>query len=134
MPHVSQRQLDKKVEKELLKTLDLVLTKLTKEEEMQSFLLSLTTPTEKLMLAKRLAMIILLKEGYSQSQIAAMLHVTRGTVFKMQLFMEARGQGYDLALQKIQNEKAMQELKGALVKLAGYTIRAAGGRVKPSIF
>ncbi len=128
MPHVSRVKLDQRIEKDLIKTLEFVLTRLTREEEMNGFLLSLMTPTERLMLAKRLAMIILLKENLSDSHISATLKVTRGTVSRMQLFLEARGKGYEFALKKLQNEKVVQELKGALINLAGYAVRAAGGR------
>lgn len=133
MPHVSKNKLNKNVEANLVYTLELVLAKLTKEEEIKGFLLSLLTPTERLMLAKRLTMIILLKEGLPDSHIAATLHVTRGTVSRMQLFLEARGQGYEFALKKLSDEKTMQDLKKILLKLTAYTIRAAGGYVKPSI-
>lgn len=134
MPHISRIKLNKKLEQELIETLELVLIKLTRAEEMKGFLLSLLTPTERLMLAKRLAIIILLKEKLPESHIADALHVTRGTVARMQLFLEARGQGYEVAMHVLQNEKLMQDLKEVLIKLAGYTIRAAGGRVKPGIF
>ncbi len=100
---------------------------------MHDFLLALLTPTERLMLAKRLAIIILIKEGLPESTIANTLHVTRVTVSRMQLFFEARGQGYEIALKKLDEEKALQEIKSLLIKLAAYTVRAAGGRVKPTI-
>lgn len=133
MPHVSRNKLTKTVESQLTTTLELVLARIAREEEMKSFLLSLLTPTERIMLAKRLAIIILLKEGLPESQIADALHVTRITVSRMQLFLEARGRGYEIALQILQNEKVMQDIKTLLLKLAGYAVRAAGGRVKPSI-
>jgi uncharacterized protein YerC len=134
MPHVSRNKLDKKVEDNLTKTLELVLTRLTKEEEVKGFLLSLLSPTERLMLAKRLAVAILLKEGLTDSRISITLNVTRDTVSRMRLFLEARGEGYDFALKKLQDEKLMQDLKKLLLNLAAYTTRAAGGRVKPGIF
>jgi uncharacterized protein YerC len=133
MPHVSRNKLTKTVENQLTTTLELVLARIAKEEEMKDFLLSLLTPTERIMLAKRLAIIILLKEGLPESHIADALHVTRITVSRMQLFLEARGKGYEIALQVLQNEKVMQDIKTLLLKLAGYAVRAAGGRVKPSI-
>lgn len=129
MPHVSKVKLDQKIEKDLIKTLEFVLTKLTKEEEMNRFLLSLLTPTERLMLAKRLAMTVLLKENLPDSHISATLKVTRATITKMQLFLEARGQGYDYALKKLENEEIIREFKGILIKLARYAVRAAGGRI-----
>ncbi len=130
MPHVSRNRLDRKLEKQLIDTLDLVVSKLTKREEVKVFLLSLLTPTERIMLAKRLAIIILTKEGLSETQISQTLHVTRVTVSRMQLFLEARGEGYEFALKILDNEKTVEEAKSLLLKLASYAARAAGGRIK----
>ncbi|HVF68998.1 MAG TPA: Trp family transcriptional regulator, partial [Xanthomonadales bacterium] len=79
MPHVSKNKLDKKTEDNLIQTLELVLSKLTKDAEIKGFLLSLLSPTERLMLAKRLAIAMLLKENLPATHIAHTLHVTRDT-------------------------------------------------------
>ncbi len=133
MPHVSRNKLSKKTERELTSTLNLVLTKVTNGEKMQIFLDVLLTPTEKLMLAKRLAIIILLKEGFLDTQIASSLHLTRITVAKMRLFHELHGQDFEIALRKLQEQKEFEAFKKLLFSLARYTVRAAGGYVKPSI-
>jgi Trp operon repressor len=129
MPHLSRNPLSPHAEKELVKALELILTKLTKEEDMNVFLLALLSSTEQLMLAKRLAMVILLKEGVPESEVAQSLHVTRGTVTRMQLFVEARGRGYEIGLRVLENDKIMKEVKGILLKFAAYSARAAGGRI-----
>lgn len=133
MPHVSRIKLDKKTEKELEDSLELSLAKFTKKEEMHEFISSLLSSTEKQMLAKRLAIVILLREGVQQKSIANTLNVTEATVSRMALYLEVKGKGYDMALQKLKNEKYMQELKKLLLKIAGYSIRPAGGYVKPEI-
>jgi uncharacterized protein YerC len=133
MPHISRNKLDKATEQKLIQTLELVLTKMARIEEVNVFLLALLTTTERVMLAKRLAIIILLNEELPDSQIAGTLNVTRVTVSRLRYFSEARGEGYDLALKILKNEKAIDEIKGLLLKLAAYTARAAGGRVKPTI-
>lgn len=134
MPHVSRNKLNPQVEDDLTDTLDLILSKLTQKESVKDFLLALLTPTERIMLAKRLAIIILLKENVPHSQIAQTLHVTRITVSRMELFLEARGKGYEAAFEILKHEKTLKELKSMLLKLVAYTVRAAGGRVKPGIF
>lgn len=134
MPHLSRVKLSKKTEQELINHLNLVLTSVDKNSEMVTFLEALLTPTEKLMLAKRLAIIVLLEEGLSESEIARILHVTRITVAKMQLFYEARGQGFKIALKKLEEQKKLQEFKNLLISLARYSVRAAGGYVKADPF
>lgn len=128
MTHVSRHKLSKQTEQKLLKTLYIVLAKISKLEEMETFLGAFFSETERLMFAKRLGVVTLLNEGLPDSQIAEALHVTRITVAKMRYFLEARGQGYKIALMKIAREKNLQLLKQLLLKLARYSIRAAGGR------
>lgn len=134
MPQVSKIKLDKKIEEKLVYNLKLILTKVNKYEDMDSFITSLLTPTERLMLAKRIAIIVLIKENLPDSKIASALHVTRVTVSKMRYFLEARGEGYEVVIRVLNNERLMKELRSFLSKLAGYSIRAAGGYVKPEIF
>lgn len=134
MAQVSRNRLSKKAEKQLIDNLNLVLSTISKQEEMLMFLSAFLTDTEKLMLAKRLAIIVLLSEKLSDSEIARTLHVTRITVSKIRYFMEARGEGLGIALMKIAREKELQTFKRFLLSLARYSIRAAGGHVKPTIF
>ena len=131
MPQVSRIKLDKKAEKQLIDTLELIFSKVSKKDEMNSFLSSLLTPTEKLMLAKRIAVVVLLNEGLNDSQIASSLNITRITVSKMRYFIEARGDGYKIVHKVLRNENLLKEFKNVLVKLVNYTVRASAGYVKP---
>lgn len=134
MPQVSKHKLSNKAEKQLIECLNLVFSTISKQDEMIRFLNAFLTNTEKLMLAKRLAIVVLLSENLPDSQIATSLHVTRITVAKMRYYYEARGkEGYDIALKKIATDKTLKEVKKLLVSLARYAVRAAGGYVKPNI-
>ena len=128
MTQISKIPLDKKTEIKILQNLELILAKLGKREEMGDFLFSLLTRTEKLMLAKRLAIVILLKEGISQTTISSVLKVTRATVSRIQLIDEARGSGFTAAFKKHLHEENTKEIRESLLKIAGYSIRAASGR------
>lgn len=129
MPHVSRWKLPKEEERNLISALRLVLARLNKDEEMEIFLKSLLTNTEQLMLAKRLAIIVLLEEGLTESQIAEALHVTRMTVAKMRYFYESRGKGYRLALSILARKKQLEEFKKLLFSFLKYATKAAGGRI-----
>lgn len=131
MPHVSKIKLDKKEEEELIKNFDFVLSSLSNENEMERFTQSLLSKTERIMLAKRLGVAILLKEEVPQTSIASGLNVTQATVSRMQLYLEVNGEGYELALRKLKEKKAFQHFKNFLLQLAEYSIRAAGGYVRP---
>lgn len=129
MPHVSRRKLEKKKEDQLIDTLKLLSLKMHDKKEISVFFDSLITHTEQLMLAKRLAIIIMLDAGISDSKIAESLNVTRVTVEKMRFVKEAKGEGFDVALKKLNGEKLMQELKKLLLGFAKYSAKAAGGRL-----
>lgn len=133
MPQVSKNKLSKKTEEELINNLNLVFAKINAVDEMLIFQKALMTETEKLMLAKRLAIIVLISEKLSDSEIAHILHLTRITVAKTRYFYESRGEGFKIALKKLEEQKRLEEFKRFLVSLSRYSIRAAGGRVKPTI-
>lgn len=130
MTQISRHKLPKKLEKELLDNLDSIFVSINKKDEMVSFLSALFTDVEKLMLAKRIALIIMVNEGFNDTEIANALHLTRITVAKTRYFFESRGEGYKIALQKRQNAQDVEAVKELLVSLARYSIRAAGGTVK----
>lgn len=129
MPHVSRRPLTKKAEKELLKTFEIVMSKIGKTEEMGGFLSSLLSPTERIMLAKRLAIVILLKQGMQETDIGNALCVTRGTVDRLKLLFETKGLGYQTAIEILRKEELLASFNDFLISLARYSVRAVGGRV-----
>jgi uncharacterized protein YerC len=131
---VSKFKLSKKVEQELIQQIVLVLSDINKSDEMSLFIGALLTDIEQIMLAKRLAIIVLVSEGYTDSEIANILHVTRITVSKTRFYFDVRGkQGYDIALGKIAASEQAQSNRKFLLSLAKYAVRAAGGRVKLSV-
>lgn len=130
MPHVSQNKLPGKIEDEIIKNLNLALTFIRSGEEMISFLGALFSSTEKIMLAKRLAMIILIEDGMSDSQIADLLHLTPITVAKMRLFYEARGQGFRIALKKLEEQKRLRDFKDTILSLVEFVGKSGTGHVK----
>jgi Trp operon repressor len=131
MMHVSRSKLNKTAEANIKQTFNIVLSNITKDNEVNEFLNSLLSTTEKLMLSKRLAIVLLLDANIPASRIASALHVTRETVSRIELLYQVKPEGYKTALNKISNKKITDGLKESLLKLAGYTLRAAGGYVKP---
>jgi len=133
MPHISRRKLKKSTEKDLIDSLQIVLTKISTKDTMDVFLTALLSHTEKLMLAKRLAIVVLLKEGFSDSEISDLLYVTRETVARIRMQKELRGEGFLIALKKLEEETQWKQFKKVLFSLARYSARASRGTVKPTI-
>lgn len=134
MTHLSRYKLSSRAEKELLQNLKSVFAQIHKLDEMEIFFDALLTPVERIMLAKRLGVVVLVSEGYTDSDIARTLHLTRITVAKMRYFYEARDEGFKVALKRLEEQEQLEGLKKMLISLARYSARAAGGRVKPTVF
>jgi len=129
MPHLSQKELDPKTKKVIIKTFEMVLGKMNRDET-NEFLFSILTQTERTMIAKRLAIILLLQEGIDDTDISESLGVTRVTVNRMQLYLQLRPKGFEIASKKIREDKIMQEIKKELVSFVSYALNASAGRVK----
>lgn len=129
MPHVSRKKLSEETLKQILQTFLFVLTDINNKEAMGQFLDSLLSKTEKVMLAKRLAMVYLLSEGVEETKIANILNLTQSTVSLMKLRFETKTSGYEQALIKIRKMKMLNQLKDLAFKVAKYSVRARGGRL-----
>ena len=82
MPHVSSRRVKKKVYKKLEDGLHDIFSKFSSRSDVSRLLGDLLTPTERLMISKRIAIILLLKKGYSFQAIQKTLKVTPFTVLR----------------------------------------------------
>lgn len=96
---------------------------------MKVFIDALLTKTEKVMLAKRMALVLMVEDGATDTDISNALHMSRVSVSKMRYFYEARGGGFKIALDKLEDHEQLAEFKKLLISLARYSIRAAGGRI-----
>lgn len=119
MPHVSKNKLDQRVLKQILYFFQTIIADLKTKEEAASFLNSLLTNTEKIMLAKRLAIVILLTEGVSETEICNSLKTTYATVEKIRLMLDKKISGYQVGLKKLKKKEDWQKLKKVLIELGG---------------
>ena len=128
MTHVSRKKLPNKVLRQILDSFLFVLTSTKKKEEMSKFLDAFLSNTEKIMLAKRLAIVFLLSEAVEETKISETLLVTKSTVSRIKLWYETKGSGYKIAITKLKKQKLLGELKLLALEVARRSIRAAGGR------
>lgn len=94
MPHVSNRKVKKKVYKKLQSNLVGIFSSSHSKTEMASLINDLLTPTERIMFAKRIAIILMLQEGYSFRAIEKTLKVTLQTVLRFWKMKKAGKFGY----------------------------------------
>ncbi len=88
MTHVSSKELDSKLSEELFRKLLKVLGQAEKKDNLLPVVEELLTSTEKTMLAKRLAIILMLTENTPQHRVVDILKVSPTTVAKISLGIE----------------------------------------------
>ena len=101
MTQVSKFKLDRKIQDTLLKNLLTVISKLNKEDQAKLFLDDLLTRTEKIVLAKRLAIALMLQSGKSYSEIKEILKVSSSTIGVINNRLNT-GSGYKLVIGRLQ--------------------------------
>lgn len=103
MPQVSKRAVSRKTEQKIRRAFAKSLVGLGSERELENYIFDLLTPTERVMLAKRLAIAAFLIEGLSYQEIAGKLKVSTATIGRVNLWLQVAGNGYRSAVEKIGN-------------------------------
>jgi len=112
MAQVSRYPLTKEVEERVFEILLKTIADLKKHQEIDEFLKDFLSPTERIMLAKRLAIAILLGKGYDYRQIREILKVTPGTIAAVNLKLKYAGKGYKKVVGKVLKEEKIEKLLG----------------------
>jgi len=88
MPHVSKKKLDKETFEKIFRKLIAVLERAQNQKKLTPILDELLTETEKIMLAKRLAIVLMLSGNTPQHRISEALFVSPSTVTRISLSIE----------------------------------------------
>lgn len=128
MPHVSSKKLKKDILNKLYSQFGRACEKAARKSQAKFFLGDLLTRTEKIMFAKRFAVICFLSEGVPYSYISESLGMSYSTIFRMSLKYDIGK--YTGLLKAIRKEKS--ELWDILEKIlrAGLPPRYGRGRWK----
>lgn len=88
MPHVSRKKLDEKTFEKIFRKLIAVLERAQNQKKLTPLLGELFTETEKTMLAKRLAVVLMLSGDTPQHRISEALFVSPSTVTRLSFDIE----------------------------------------------
>jgi uncharacterized protein YerC len=94
MTQLSRIALSPLLQKQIVFLFRHTIAQVQKENDVADFLDELLTPTEKTMLAKRLAIAWLLDKGYDQRTIHTLLRVSTATVNAVNMQYAHKGRGY----------------------------------------
>src|SRR3989344_3848680 len=109
MPQVSRRKLPKDLEDRIKASFYEAVGVVKSDAEGALFLRDLLTPTERVMIPKRLAIAILISKGWSNSQVCRTLNVTNSTVASVIRTFEASG-GFKSVINKLQSNESWRSL------------------------
>ena len=105
MAQVSKRYLQKQVEERILDLFWTSLSSISTKENISIFLNDLLTPTEKLMLSKRLAIAFMLVKGHIYPVINEKLKVSDQTIWNVKSHLAIRGKGYKMVIYQIMTKE-----------------------------
>ncbi|GAF99159.1 unnamed protein product [marine sediment metagenome] len=110
MPQVSKKVLDKNVSKKIQDIFLETLSNLKNKDEANQFMYDLLTPTERVMLGKRLAITLMIFKGYAHRDISEALKVSTSTISIITDWLRHEGQGYRQVIKKIIKKEKLRAL------------------------
>jgi len=121
MSQVSKYPVHKSVEKRMFEIFKSAISGLRHPEDIENFLEDFLSPVEKIMLAKRLAIAVLLAKNYTYPSIIKILRVTPSTIATVSLSLKYSGKGYKRMVQKIlfneRKDKFWQKIEDMLINI-----------------
>ena len=115
MPKVSKNPLSGETRREMIHAFVQTLVKINDDALLRCFLDDLLTPTEKLMLSKRLMAGVLRQRGYSYGAVCHALKMSKTTVHLIQRELAKSGEGYrkifDLFFRESKGERLLSAVE-----------------------
>lgn len=108
MPHVSHKKLNKKIYKKIGNQFVEFVLELRSSKDTKNFLTNLLTRTERIMLAKRLAVICMLIRGYSFEVIQQILQVSPSTVDRFWKIIQQYPNSFSLIRSRIEMKSKLK--------------------------
>lgn len=110
MAQVSRLFLSKNLYERIFEIFFKSILKLKNKKEAEEFFNDLLTPTERIVLAKRLAIAMLLAKDYDYRTIRSILHVSPPTIAHVKNTLKRSGTGYRKTIGRLMREEKTKEL------------------------
>lgn len=112
MSRISRSHLHQKALAEITEHFSYLISSLTKADEIENFFIEFLTKEEKIMLAKRLVLFMMLKRNYPPSTIQSALHISYETVRTYQNHLSAKSTIFQQTIDRlIRREKTNEFFK-----------------------
>ncbi|KKR87218.1 hypothetical protein A2875_04925 [Candidatus Gottesmanbacteria bacterium RIFCSPHIGHO2_01_FULL_46_14] len=110
MAQVSNRRVSSIVEKRIFDLFFHTIAELNNESDVSAFLEDFLTPTERIVLAKRLSIALMLVKGFDYRTIQSTLKVSFPTVSSVSVWVKYRGRGYQKILERILRQEKFSDI------------------------
>ncbi|OGD89343.1 hypothetical protein A3J17_03655 [Candidatus Curtissbacteria bacterium RIFCSPLOWO2_02_FULL_40_11] len=121
MSRVSKKVLNRQIEEQMFETLWESVSQVKNKEDVKLFLGDLLSPVERIMVAKRLAIAVMLLKGHNYETIIDILRVSNETISKIALALRLN-RGYKIAIDKIIRSEAgrqfWQDIENLLYRMS----------------
>ncbi|MBI4059544.1 hypothetical protein HY406_00595 [Candidatus Giovannonibacteria bacterium] len=124
MPHLSSKRVKKDVFEQMTNEFINAVAELKSKEEIKGFLRELLTPTERVMLAKRLAIILMLKKGYSFKIVEKTLKISSSTSLRFWGSLKTRP--FIFLLKDVKRREARKKFWEELERLSRFGLPPRG--------
>ena len=128
MSQVSKRKIEPKIKKDLLDSLSYTIKELKTKAEVDQFLSSTLSDTERLMVAKRVLTAFLLRNNVEEKKISDVLKLTPSTITRLKMWIDLKREGFNLVFSKLEKKSREDIAKQIFYKILNYSIKAALGR------
>lgn len=130
MTQVSKLPLRKEIADRIFEIFLITLINLRQKDEAEQLIQDLFTPTERVMLAKRLAIAFLLEKGHDYQTIKSLLRVSSATIASVNMQRQSGGKGYQQCIAKIMQEESLQnffaEIALKLIQIPASSTKGSG--------
>lgn len=116
MTQISKHLLPKDIEEEMFDVFWQSVASVKNKKEAEKFFSELLTKTERVMLAKRLAIAVLLIRRYKYDQIKSLLKVSSCTISRVRGWLESEGEGYQFVINRMFKRRAWKEFLEGIEK------------------
>ncbi len=128
MTQVSRYPISKVIADRIFEIFLKSLVKIHTQEEADQFISDLLTPTEKIMLSKRLAIALLLQKNYDYRSIQKTIRVSTATIASVNMIIKYGSKGYVNLLNRIlKEEKLINMMEETVSKILTSPAKATKG-------
>ena len=109
MPQISKYPVREEIYERIFELLLKLLTDSYNKSEAKELIEDLLTPTERIVLAKRLGIVVLLAKNYDYRDIQDILHVSKESIAKVNIILKYGSKGYKNFVRKVFTEEKIEK-------------------------